>query len=284
MQSQKKYPRSYSFEFFPPRTDEGLKKLNSVWQTLATVKPDFFSVTYGAGGSTRDNTMRTVTSVQKDTGIEVAHHLSCVAATFDSIDEILQEFKQQGIKRIVALRGDMPSGMHARGDFNYASDLVEFIRKQTGDHFQIEVAAYPEMHPQALNPVTDLDSFKIKVDAGADRAITQYFYNIDAYFAFIDECEKKNIDLPIIPGIMPIINFTQLARFSDACGAEIPRWMRKRLEGFGDDSASIHAFSTEMLSHMAQRLLDNGVPGIHFYSMNQARPSLAIWEQLDFPK
>ncbi len=191
MQSQKKYPRSYSFEFFPPRTDEGLKKLNTVWQTLATVKPDFFSVTYGAGGSTRDNTMRTVTSVQKDTGIDVAHHLSCVAATFDSIDEILQEFKQQGIKRIVALRGDMPSGMHARGDFNYASDLVEFIRKQTGDHFQIEVAAYPEMHPQALNPVVDLESFKIKVDAGADRAITQYFYNIDAYFAFIDACEKK---------------------------------------------------------------------------------------------
>jgi methylenetetrahydrofolate reductase (NADPH) len=284
MQSQKKYPRSYSFEFFPPRTDEGLKKLNTVWQTLATVKPDFFSVTYGAGGSTRDNTMRTVTSVQQDTGIEVAHHLSCVAATFDSIDEILQEFKQQGIKRIVALRGDMPSGMHARGDFNYASDLVEFIRKQTGDYFQVEVAAYPEMHPQAQNPVTDLDSFKIKVDAGADRAITQYFYNIDAYFAFIDECEKKNIDLPIIPGIMPIINFTQLARFSDACGAEIPRWMRKRLEGFGDDSASIHAFSTEMLTDMAQRLLDNGVPGIHFYSMNKARPSLAIWEQLDFPK
>ena len=284
MQSQKKYPRSYSFEFFPPRTDESLKKLNSVWQTLATVKPDFFSVTYGAGGSTRDNTMRTVTSVQQDTGIEVAHHLSCVAATFDSIDEILQEFKQQGIKRIVALRGDMPSGMHARGDFNYASDLVEFIRKQTGDHFQIEVAAYPEMHPQALNPVVDLESFKIKVDAGADRAITQYFYNIDAYFAFIDACEKKNIDLPIIPGIMPIINFTQLARFSDACGAEIPRWMRKRLEGFGDDSASIHAFSTEVLTHMSQRLLDNGVPGIHFYSMNQSRPSLAIWEQLDFPK
>ncbi|MEE9346288.1 MAG: methylenetetrahydrofolate reductase [NAD(P)H] [Methylococcales bacterium] len=284
MQSQKKYPRSYSFEFFPPRTDEGLKKLNSVWQALATVKPDFFSVTYGAGGSTRDNTMRTVTSVQQDTGIEVAHHLSCVAATFDSIDEILQEFKQQGIKRIVALRGDMPSGMHARGDFNYASDLVEFIRKQTGDYFKIEVAAYPEMHPQALNPVVDLESFKIKVDAGADRAITQYFYNIDAYFSFIDECEKKNIDLPIIPGIMPIINFTQLARFSDACGAEIPRWMRKRLEGFGDDSASIHAFSTEMLTHMAQRLLDNGVPGIHFYSMNKARPSLAIWEQLDFPK
>jgi methylenetetrahydrofolate reductase (NADPH) len=283
MHSQKKYPGSYSFEFFPPRTDEGLKKLNTVWQTLATVKPDFFSVTYGAGGSTRDNTMRTVTSVQQDTGIEVAHHLSCVAATFDSIDEILNEFKQQGIKRIVALRGDMPSGMHARGDFSYASDLVEFIRKQTGDHFQIEVAAYPEMHPQALNPVTDLDSFKIKVDAGADRAITQYFYNIDAYFAFIDECEKQNIDLPIIPGIMPIINFTQLARFSDACGAEIPRWMRKRLEGFGDDRASIHAFSTEMLTGMAQRLLDNGVPGIHFYSMNQARPSLAIWEQLDFP-
>jgi methylenetetrahydrofolate reductase (NADPH) len=283
MQSQKKYPRSYSFEFFPPRTDEGLKKLNTVWQTLATVKPDFFSVTYGAGGSTRDNTMRTVTSVQQDTGIEVAHHLSCVAATFDSIDEILQEFKQQGIKRIVALRGDMPSGMHARGDFNYASDLVEFIRKQTGDYFQIEVAAYPEMHPQALNPMVDLDSFKIKVDAGANRAITQYFYNIDAYFAFIDACEKKNIDLPIIPGIMPIINFTQLARFSDACGAEIPRWMRKRLEGFGDDSASIHAFSTEMLTHMAQRLLDNGVPGIHFYSMNQAKPSLAIWEQLNFP-
>ncbi len=237
MQSQKKYPRTYSFEFFPPRTDEGLKKLNSVWNTLATVKPDFFSVTYGAGGSTRDNTMRTVTSVQQDTGIEVAHHLSCVAATYDSIDEILQEFKQQGIKRIVALRGDMPSGSHSRGDFNYASDLVEFIRKQTGDYFQIEVAAYPEIHPQAANSEADINSFKIKVDAGADRAITQYFYNIDAYFAFIDECEKKNIDLPIIPGIMPIINFTQLARFSDACGAEIPRWMRKRLEGFGDDSA-----------------------------------------------
>ena len=284
MQTQQKYPKSYSFEFFPPRTSEGLKKLETVWQTLATVKPDFFSVTYGAGGSTRDNTLRTVTSIQEDTGVEVAHHLSCVAATFASIDEILQQFTQKGIKRIVALRGDMPSGMHVRGDFNYASDLVEFIRKQTGDYFQIEVAAYPEMHPQAENPATDLKNFKIKVDAGADRAITQYFYNIDAYFAFIDECEKHNIDIPIIPGIMPIINFSQLARFSDACGAEIPRWMRKRLEGYGDDSASIHAFSTEVLTNMTQRLLDSGVPGIHFYSMNQARPSLAIWEQLNFPQ
>ncbi|HFD11830.1 MAG TPA: methylenetetrahydrofolate reductase [NAD(P)H], partial [Crenotrichaceae bacterium] len=231
MQSQQKHPKSYSFEFFPPRTDDGLVKLRSVWQNLATVKPDFFSVTYGAGGSTRDNTMKTVTSIQRDTGIEVAHHLSCVAATFDSIDEILQQFKINGIKRIVALRGDMPSGMHVRGDFNYASDLVAFIRKQTGDYFQIEVAAYPEMHPQAENPVADITNFKTKVDAGADRAITQYFYNIDAYFAFIDECEKNNIDVPILPGIMPIINFSQLARFSDACGAEIPRWMRKRLEG-----------------------------------------------------
>lgn len=283
MQSQKKYPRSYSFEFFPPRTENGFQKLNPVWQSLAEVKPDFFSVTYGAGGSTQENTLRTVTSIQQDTGIEVAHHLSCVAATFGSIDEILQQFKQQGIRRIVALRGDMPSGMHIRGDFNYASDLVSFIRKQTGDYFQIEIAAYPEMHPQAPNPVADLGHFKIKVDAGADRAITQYFYNIDAYFAFVDECEKLNIDLPIIPGIMPIINFSQLARFSDACGAEIPRWMRKRLEGYGDDSASIHAFSTDVLTGMTQRLLDNGVPGIHFYSMNQARPSLAIWEQLSFP-
>ncbi len=283
MQSQKKYPRSYSFEFFPPRTENGFQKLNPVWQSLAKVKPDFFSVTYGAGGSTQKNTLRTVTSIQQDTGIEVAHHLSCVAATFGSIDEILQQFKQQGIRRIVALRGDMPSGMHIRGDFNYASDLVSFIRKQTGDYFQIEIAAYPEMHPQAPNPVADLGHFKIKVDAGADRAITQYFYNIDAYFAFVDECEKLNIDLPIIPGIMPIINFSQLARFSDACGAEIPRWMRKRLEGYGDDSASIHAFSTDVLTGMTQRLLDNGVPGIHFYSMNQARPSLAIWEQLSFP-
>lgn len=284
MQSQQKYPKSYSFEFFPPRTEQGLVKLKTVWNQLAEVKPDFFSVTYGAGGSTRENTLNTVISIQQDTGIEVAHHLSCVAATYASIDEILQEFRQNNIKRIVALRGDMPSGMHVRGDFNYASDLVEFIRKQSDDEFQIEIAAYPEMHPQAVNPDKDLEHFKIKVDAGADRAITQYFYNIDAYFAFIDSCERMNIDVPIIPGIMPIINFSQLARFSDACGAEIPRWIRKRLEGYGDDSASIRAFSTDFLTGMVQRLLDNGVPGIHFYSMNQARPTLAIWEQLSFPE
>lgn len=284
MQSQQKFNKSYSFEFFPPRTDQAMEKLNTVWNQLAAVKPDFFSVTYGAGGSTRENTLNTVTSIQQDTGIEVAHHLSCVAATYASIDEILEQFKQQGIRRIVALRGDMPSGMHVRGDFNYASDLVEYIRQQTEDHFQVEVAAYPEMHPQAANPEKDLQHFKIKVDAGADRAITQYFYNIDAYFAFVESCEKLNIDVPIIPGIMPIINFSQLARFSDACGAEIPRWIRKRLEGFGDDSASIRAFSADFLTGMVQRLLDNGVPGIHFYSMNQARPSLAIWEQLSFPE
>jgi methylenetetrahydrofolate reductase (NADPH) len=273
-----------SFEFFPPRADDGIKKLSVVWNKLAVLQPDFFSVTYGAGGSTSENTFKTVTAIQADTNINAAHHLSCVAASEESISQILQDFKEVGIKHIVALRGDMPSGMHKRGDFEYASDLVRFIRAQTGDYFKIDVAAYPEMHPQAHSPDADLEHFKIKVDAGANSAISQYFYNIDAYFSFVERCEKSGITVPIIPGIMPIINFTQLARFSDACGAEIPRWMRKRLEAYGDDSASIHAFSTEVLTIMAQKLLDSGVPGIHFYTMNQSKPTMAIWEQLDFSK
>jgi len=281
MESQKKYNRVYSFEFFPPKTDEGVAKLRVTRDELAELKPRFFSVTFGAGGSTRERTFDTVSEIQRDSGIEAAPHLSCVGSTKESIREILDLYRNENIRHIVALRGDLPSGMGLPGEFRYANELVEFIRSETGDHFHIEVAAYPEFHPQALNAETDIDNFKRKVEAGADSAITQYFYNADAYFNFVDLCEKRGIDIPIVPGIMPITNYTQLARFSDMCGAEIPRWIRKRLEACGDDRKAIRAFGTGVVTRMCQRLLDAGAPGLHFYTMNQAGPTRAIWEQLD---
>jgi methylenetetrahydrofolate reductase (NADPH) len=280
MESQKKYPRVYSFEFFPPKTDEGVAKLRVTRDELAKLKPRFFSVTFGAGGSTRERTFDTVSEIQRDSGIEAAPHLSCVGSTKESIREILNLYRKENIHHIVALRGDLPSGMGRPGEFRYANELVEFIRAETGDHFHIEVAAYPEFHPQAPNALVDIDNFKRKVEAGADSAITQYFYNADAYFSFIDLCEQRGIDIPIVPGIMPITNYTQLARFSDMCGAEIPRWIRKRLEACGDDSDAIRAFGTEVVTNMCRRLLDAGAPGLHFYTMNRAEPSRAVWEQL----
>ena len=270
---------SISFEFFPPQTAEGIEKLNNTRKQLVQLKPEFFSVTFGAGGSTRDRTLETVQQIQAD-GYAAAPHLSCVGSTRDNIRAILQTYKNLGIKRIVALRGDLPSGMASTGEFQYANELVEFIRTETGDHFHIEVAAYPEFHPQAKSPRDDLLNFQRKVKAGADSAITQYFYNADSYFYFVDECRKLGITIPIVPGIMPIGKFSQLARFSDACGAEIPRWVRKTLESYGDDSASIQAFGMEVVTKMGERLLAGGAPGLHFYTLNQAAPSLEIWKRL----
>jgi len=283
MDSQKKYPKAYSCEFFPPKTEKGEEKLQAVSLELAKLNPCFFSVTFGAGGSTREKTLTTVQYLKQHTRIDVAPHLSCIGSTHSSIREILDIYIDNDIRHIVALRGDMPSGMHEAGEFRYANELVDFIRAETGDHFFIEVAAYPEVHPQAKSAQVDLLNFKRKVEAGADAALTQYFYNADAYFNFVDSCEKLGLDLPIVPGIMPITNHTQLARFSDACGAEIPRWIRKRLEGFGDDLDSIKAFGIEVTTGLCRKLLDGGAPGLHFYTMNQADATLSIWNNLNLP-
>jgi methylenetetrahydrofolate reductase (NADPH) len=279
MQSQKTPSQLFSFEFYPPKSEEGAASLQVVHDKLAKLNPDFFSVTFGAGGSTRDKTFDSVIAIQAK-GIPVAPHLSCVASTKENIRTILKSYQEHGISKIVALRGDLPSGMMSAGEFRYANELVEFIRKETGDYFQIHVAAYPEMHPQAANSNEDFKNFKRKVDAGADAAITQYFYNAEAYFYFVDACEKSAIDIPIIPGIMPVTQYSQLFRFSEMCGADIPRWMRKRLECFGDDRQAIQAFGQDVVTELCQRLLDNGAPGLHFYTMNQAAPTLAIWENL----
>jgi len=280
MDSQKHHPRNFSFEFFPPKTEQAIANLRGTVAKLAELKPSFCSVTFGAGGSTREMTYETVVEIQETTGIEAAPHISCIASTRDNIREVLQAYQAKGIRHIVALRGDMPSGMMSAGEFRYANELVEFIRDETGDHFHIEVAAYPEVHPQAPNLDADLRNFKRKVEAGADTAITQYFYNPGAYFRFVSDCEKLGIDLPIVPGIMPITNYTQLSRFSEACGAEIPRWIRKRLEAFGDDRESIRAFGVEVVTLLCERLLEQGAPGLHFYTLNQSEACLAIWENL----
>jgi methylenetetrahydrofolate reductase (NADPH) len=280
MDSQKKHPRVYSFEFFPPKTGEGAERLRRARDRLAALHPRFFSVTFGAGGSTRERTFETVREIQHESGIEASPHLSCVASTRESIREILNAYKEENIRHLVALRGDLPSGMGRPGEFRYANELVEFIRAETGDHFHIEVAAYPEFHPQAPNAEADLENFRRKVNAGANSSITQYFYNPYAYFHFVDRCEKMDIDIPIVPGIMPITNYTQLARFSDMCGAEIPRWIRKRLEAYGDDRSAIRAFGEEVVTELCRVLLDAGAPGLHFYTMNQAGPTTAIWNNL----
>ena len=279
MQLQKTHPQLFSFEFYPPKTEEGDVNLAIVHSKLAKLNPDFFSVTFGAGGSTRDKTFDTVIDIQAK-GIAAAPHLSCVASTKDNIRAILKSYQNNGIAKIVALRGDIPSGMMSVGEFRYANELVEFIRQETDDYFQIHVAAYPEVHPQSVNAEEDFKNFKRKVDAGANAAITQYFYNADAYFYFMDRCEKNGITIPIVPGIMPITQYAQLFRFSEMCGADIPRWMRKRLESFGDDKEAVRAFGLELVTNLCQRLLDNGAPGLHFYTMNQAVPTLAILDQL----
>ncbi|MCX7084782.1 MAG: methylenetetrahydrofolate reductase [NAD(P)H] [Methylococcales bacterium] len=279
MTSHNKHPQLFSFEFYPPKTEEGVTNLQAVHAQLARLKPDFFSVTFGAGGSTRDKTLDTVVDIQSK-GISAAPHLSCVGSTKDNIRTILKSYQDHGISRIVALRGDLPSGMLSAGEFRYANELVDFIRAETGDFFQIHVAAYPEVHPQASSAAEDFKNFKRKVDAGANAAITQYFYNADAYFYFLDMCERNGIDIPVVPGIMPITQYTQLFRFSEMCGADIPRWLRKRLEGFGDDKAAVQAFGAELVTNLCQRLLDHGAPGLHFYTMNQSAPTLAILNNL----
>lgn len=268
-----------SFEFFPPQTAEGAEKLRATRRQLAQLKPAFFSCTFGAGGSTRDRTLETVLEIQAE-GLPAAPHLSCIGSTRDNVRAVLTRYQEAGIRRIVALRGDLPSGMADPGEFRYANELVEFIRAETGDWFRIEVAAYPEYHPQARSPRDDLANFKRKVDAGADSAITQYFYNADAYEQFVDQAQALGVGVPIVPGIMPIANFSKIARFSDACGAEIPRWMRKKFESFGDDAASVRAFGLDVVTALCERLLSGGAPGLHFYTLNQAGLTSTIWQRL----
>ena len=269
-----------SIEFFPPKTAEGADKLRGVRQALYALKPEFCSVTFGAGGSTQAGTLATVQEILNE-GVDAASHFSCIGATRESVRQQLAQFKAMGVRRLVALRGDLPSGYGAGGEFHYASDLVAFIRAETGRDFHLEVAAYPEVHPQAKSPQADLQAFVTKVKAGADSAITQYFYNSDAYFRFVDDAHKLGVDVPIVPGIMPITSSSQLLRFSDACGAEIPRWIRLRLQAYGDDVASIKAFGLDVVTDLCDQLRCAGAPGLHFYSMNQSVATLAICEQLN---
>lgn len=282
MQSQADYPRSFSFELFPPKTESGFDKLKASVTRLKAVAPEYFSVTYGAGGSTRERTFATVDWLRTE-GIETAPHLSCIGTTRDETLDVLNRYRNEGIRRIVALRGDLPSGagLGGLGELRYANELVELIRNAYGDEFRIEVAAYPEVHPQAAGATADLANFRRKVEAGANAAITQYFYNPDAYFRFVESYERSGGPaLPIIPGIMPITNYAQLARFSESCGAEIPRWLRKRLEAYGDDVDAIRQFGIDVVARLCESLLGGGAPGLHFYTMNQAGPTLAIWRNI----
>ena len=279
MENQDMAGKIFSMEFFPPKTPEGVAKLRETRRQLAQLKPKFFSVTFGAGGSTRDRTLETVLEI-KGEDLDAAPHLSCIGSTVANIREILHTYKDSGIRHIVALRGDLPSGVADPGEFRYANELVAFIRKETGDWFEIEVAAYPEMHPEARNYAQDVLNFKRKVDAGADAAITQYFFNADAYFHFRDECQAQGIGIPIVPGIMPISNYGQLARFSAMCGAEIPRWLAKKLESYYDDSASIKAFGLDFVTQLCDRLLSQDAPGLHFYTLNQAGLTSTLWQRL----
>ncbi|WP_372723056.1 methylenetetrahydrofolate reductase [NAD(P)H] [Immundisolibacter sp.] len=273
--------RSFSFEFFPPRSDEAAARFIEARRVLLALDPAYVSVTFGAGGSTRDLTLDTVSAIQAEQQAPVAPHISCVGASASSIRELLDGYRGLGIRRLVALRGDVPSGMgDTPGEFRYANDLVAFIRRETGDWFHLEVAAYPEVHPQAKSARADMDAFVRKVRAGADGAITQYFFNADAYFRFREAATAAGVTVPIVPGVMPITNYTQLARFSAACGAEIPRWLARRLEDFGDDLGSLRAFGLDVTLTLCRRLLDGGVPGIHFYTLNRAEPSATLWQTL----
>ena len=268
-----------SFEFFPPKTPEGIEKLRAVRQQLYALQPQFCSVTYGAGGSTQDGTLQAVQAIL-DEGQQGASHFTCVGASRDSVREKLALFQSMGVRRLVALRGDLPSGYGSMGEFRYAADLVAFIRAETGDHFHLEVAAYPEMHPQARSPEADLQAYAAKVKAGANSAITQYFFNADAYFRFVDEARRLGADVPVVPGIMPITNASGLLRFADSCGAEVPRWIRLRLQGLGDDAAGIRAFGLDVVTHLCEQLLAAGAPGLHFYTMNQSTAVLEICRRL----
>ncbi|OGI45491.1 MAG: methylenetetrahydrofolate reductase [NAD(P)H] [Candidatus Muproteobacteria bacterium RIFCSPHIGHO2_01_FULL_65_16] len=279
MNSQKKFPRAFSFEFFPPKDDDGRAGLRDAINQLAPLKPKFFSVTFGAGGGIRAGTYETVKEIQAR-GLTAAPHITCTGTTRADVKQLLRSYRELGIGRIVALRGDRPKDAPAAGDFSHANELVAFIRAETGRHFHIEVAAYPEIHPEAPSAATDLENFARKVRAGADSAITQYFYNPDAYRRFVDDCEALGLDIPIVPGIMPITNYKQLARFSDGCGAEIPRWVRKRLEGYGDDLDALRAFGLDVTTALCEKLLAAGAPGLHFYTLNRAGAARALWERL----
>ena len=271
---------SISFEFFPPKTDNGRQALRVTRAELAKLKPDFFSVTFGAGGSTREGTFDTIKEIKQD-GIDGAPHISCISATKKGVAEMLNDYAELGVKRLVALRGDRPSGVVEIGDFRYANELVEFIRVETGKQFHIEVAAYPEMHPESRSPGKDLEHFKRKIDAGADSAITQYFYAPDAYFEYVEAANKLGINKPIVPGVMPITNYQGLVRFSDACGAEIPRWIRLRLEQYQDDDNALAAFGLDVTTSLCEHLIQGGAPGLHFYTLNKAGPSTEVYRRLN---
>nr|VFK11167.1 MAG: 5,10-methylenetetrahydrofolate reductase (NAD(P)) [Candidatus Kentron sp. LPFa]VFK27551.1 MAG: 5,10-methylenetetrahydrofolate reductase (NAD(P)) [Candidatus Kentron sp. LPFa] len=274
-------PLVFSFEFFPPKTSQGHDKLRATWRRLSQLDPNFFSVTFGAGGSTQVGTVETVLEIHRDSGINAAPHLSCIGSSRVKIREILAHYLSNGIRRIVALRGDFPPDMAEPGEFRHANELVEFIRAEVGDKLHIEVAAYPEFHPTAPSASADLENFKRKVEAGANSAITQYFYNKDAYLRFVDNCQRIGVDIPIVPGIMPITNYVSLAGFSERCGAEIPRWLRWRLQEFGDDMKALRAFGTDVVTELCQELLSAGAPGLHFYVLNRAEPIMTIWKNLD---
>jgi methylenetetrahydrofolate reductase (NADPH) len=269
----------FSVEFFPPKTSEGVEKLRTARRSIAELKPAFCSVTFGAGGSTREGTLETVLEIRNE-GLAATPHISCIGTSTQGVRDVLARYKEHGIRHLVALRGDLPSGAVDAGDFRYASELVEFIRRETGDWFHIDVAAYPEYHPQARSPQEDLANFQRKVAAGANSAITQYFFNADAYWSFVEACVALGIAIPIVPGIMPISSYTKLARFSDACGAEIPRWIRRKLESYGDDVGSIRAFGIDVVSRLCEDLLEAGAPGIHFYTLNQATLTTTIWRRV----
>lgn len=282
MASQKKYGRQFSFEFFPARSPEAKTKLEETLLALSALEPDFFSVTFGAGGGSRDYTFETIEYIRAKTSVEAVPHISCIGMTNQEIVKIISGYRLSGIKKLLVLRGDMPSGSAVfDGQFRHAYELVEFIRQQSGDHFHIEVAGYPEFHPQSKSPSDDLRYLKGKVDAGANGVVTQYFYNPDAYFRFVENCEKMMIDVPIVPGVMPITNCTGLSRFSEACGAEVPRWILKRLQEFGDDRSAICKFGMDVVTELCDHLLSGGAPGLHFYTMNQSEASLAIWKNLN---
>ena len=270
-----------SFEFFPPRTEEQRLILESTWQKLAPLRPDYLSVTFGAGGSTLDATRETVAALAEDTDVPVAPHISCMAQSEAMLREMLQAYREKGVNRLVVLRGDRPEGVTGPGPFQYANELVSWIRREFGDNFRIEVACYPEFHPESPSSRSDLFYFKQKVEAGADGAVTQYFYNADAYFHYLDDCVQMGIDIPITPGIMPITNYRQLSRFSQMCGAEIPQWLRRRLEAFGDDGASIRALGLDVVTELCERLLAGGAPGLHIYTLNRANASFLLWQRLN---
>ncbi len=285
MRKQQDLPRHYSFEFFPPKGPKGEQRLDDARAELAALGPAFFSVTFGAGGTTRSGTLKTVKATMEATGISAAPHLSCIEGTRESIRELLQTYADNGVDRIVALRGDIPEGMTSPGEFSYANELVGFIREEFGDRFHLEVGAYPEVHPETPDPAADLDNFVRKVEAGADSAMTQYFFNADAYFDFVDRAEARGVDIPIVPGVMPIPNWSQIKRFSAMCGADIPRWMERRLETYeqAGDEASVQAFATDAVTRMCERLIEGGAPGIHFYALNRSEPTRTIWRNLGLP-